>query len=303
VVERQTLTAIVTGLVTAVHGRHYAVELADGRLLHCYPRGRNNTYACGDTVDVEPSGDLQGTIRAHHPRSCLLYRSDRFRQKIIAANVTQAVIVVAADPPFNEDLLMRCLIACEQQHIRALIVLNKIDLIEQTARADAQLTLYTDLDYSLVKLSATQDISPLVSAIKGHRNVMVGQSGMGKSTIVNALIPGAKARTAEISRTLQSGKHTTTSAQLYHFDPHTDIIDSPGLQSFGLLHVSQSDLIACFTEFARLIDGCRFDDCRHTVEPGCAVIAAVHAGQIAERRWNVYRELTKELDSKPPEWA
>ena len=302
-VERQTVTETVTGLVTAVHGRHYAVELADERMLQCYPRGRNTSYACGDFVDVEPSGDLQGTIRTHHPRSSLLYRSDRFRQKIIAANVTQAVIVVAAEPPFNEDLLMRCLITCEQQHIKALIVLNKIDMIEQTVKAEAQLTLYTELGYSLVKLSAVTDISPLVSAVQDHRNVMVGQSGMGKSTIVNALIPGTKARTAEISRTLHSGKHTTTSAQLYHFDRHTDIIDSPGLQSFGLLHVSQSELIACFPDFTPFLGKCRFDDCRHTVEPGCAVIAAVHAEQIAKRRWNVYCELTKELDSKPPDWA
>ena len=297
------MTATVTGLVTAVHGRHYAVELADAHLLHCYPRGRNTSYACGDTVDVEPSGDIQGTIKTHQPRSSLLYRSDRFRQKIIAANVTQAIIVVAADPPFNEDLLMRCLIACEQQHIKALIVLNKIDLIEHTASAEAQLTLYMKLGYSLVRLSATQDISPLVSAVQGHRNVMVGQSGMGKSTIVNALIPGAKARTAEISRTLHSGKHTTTSAQLYHLDRHTDIIDSPGLQSFGLQHVSQSELIACFPDFTPFLGKCRFDDCRHTVEPGCAVIAAVQDKQIAERRWGAYCKLVKEFDLKPPEWA
>ena len=293
----------VNGLVTAVHGRHYTVELADGRLLHCYPRGRNTSFACGDIVDVEPSGDMQGTIKTHHARSSLLYRSDRFRQKIIAANVTQAVIVIAAEPPFNEDLLARCLIACAQQQIKALIVLNKIDLIEQTALAQARLSLYEQLGYALVKLSATTDISPLIAAVRGHRNVMVGQSGMGKSTIVNALIPGTKARTAEISRTLHSGKHTTTSAQLYRFDSRTDIIDSPGLQSFGLLHLSQPELISCFPEFTRHRGKCRFDDCRHLVEPGCALTAAVRSGQIAERRWNVYCELVKELDSKPPDWA
>jgi ribosome biogenesis GTPase len=295
-------TGVVTGLVTAVHGRHYAVELPDGAMLHCYPPGRNNSYACGDIVDVERSGDTQGKIIRHHPRSSLLYRSDRYRQKIIAANITQAVIVVAAEPLFNEDLLMRCLVACQQQHINALIALNKIDLMEQTTEAARQLSLYAELGYAVVRLSATTDISPLESAVRGQRNVMVGQSGMGKSTIVNALIPGAQARTAEISRTLHSGKHTTTNAQLYHLDRHTEIIDSPGLQTFGLLHLSQTELVACFPEFAPFLGRCRFDDCRHTVEPGCAVISAVQSNRIPERRWRAYRELTNELDSKPPDW-
>lgn len=295
-------TGFVSGLVTAVHGRHYAVELPDGRMLHCYPRGRNNTYACGDFVDVERSGDTQAKIIRHHPRSSLLYRSDQYRQKIIAANVTQAVIVVAAEPLFSEDLLIRCLVACEQQQIKALIALNKIDLMEQTARAATQLSLYAELGYAVVRLSATTDISPLVSVVRGHRNVMVGQSGMGKSTIVNALIPGTQARTAEISRTLHSGKHTTTNAQLYHLDTHTEIIDSPGLQTFGLLHLSLTELVACFPEFAPFLGRCRFDDCRHTVEPGCSVISAVQSNQISERRWRTYRELANELESKPPDW-
>jgi len=293
----------VTGLVTAVHGRHYAVELPDGHLLHCFPRGRNTSYACGDIVDVEPSGDLQGTIRSHHPRTSLLYRSDRYRQKIIAANVTQVLIVVAAEPPFSEQLLMRCLIVCEHQRIKAIIALNKIDLVDEAARVARQLALYAELGYAVVELSAATDISPLASAVRGHRNVLVGQSGMGKSTIVNALIPGAQARTAEISRTLHSGKHTTTSAHLYHLDAQTEIIDSPGLQTFGLLHLSESELVSCFPEFTPFVGRCRFDDCRHTVEPGCAVIAGVKSHQIAGPRWRAYCDLMNELESKPPDWA
>ncbi len=291
-----------SGLVTAAHGRHYAVELSDGRLLHCYPRGRKNIYACGDVVDVEPSGDKQGTIRALHPRTTLLYRSDRYRQKIIAANITQAVIVVAAKPAFNEDLLMRCLIACEQQHIKALVALNKSDLVEETARTAIQLALYDELGYPVVQLSAQTDISPLRSAIEDHQNVMVGQSGMGKSTIVNALVPAARARTAEISSALDSGKHTTTSAHLYHVDARTSIIDSPGLQTFGLLHLTQSELVSCFPEFKPFLGNCRFHDCRHIVEPGCEVIAAMKQNKIDGRRWRAYCELVTELESKPPDW-
>ena len=301
--KHKTEATTETGLVTAAHGRHYAVELPGGELLHCYPRGKKNTYACGDIVDFERSGDKQGTIRNLHTRSSLLYRSDRYRQKIIAANITQAVIVVAAKPAFDEDLLMRCLIACEQQHIKALIVLNKTDLVEETARTTMQLALYSALGYPVMPLSAKTNISPLRSALHGHCNVLVGQSGMGKSTIVNALIPDARVRTAEISEALDSGKHTTTSAHLYHLDAETSIIDSPGLQSFGLLHISQSELVACFPEFKTLVGHCRFADCRHTVEPGCAVITAAEQNKIDQRRWDAYRELITELESKPPDWA
>ncbi len=291
------------GLIVAAHGRHYAVELSGAELLHCYPRGKRNIYACGDIVDVERSGDRQGTIHSVHPRTSLLYRSDRYRQKIIAANVTQAVIVVAAEPAFNEDLLMRCLIACEQQEIRAVIVLNKTDLVDESARTAIQLALYSQLGYLVVPLSARKDISPLESVLRNHRSVVVGQSGMGKSTIVNALIPEARARTAEISQALDSGKHTTTSAQLYHLDAVSSIIDSPGLQTFGLMHLSQSELIECFPEFRPFVGRCRFDDCQHTVEPGCAVIAALENNEIDPRRWHTYKSLTAELQQKPAAWA
>lgn len=291
------------GLIVAAHGRHYAVELSNAELLHCYPRGRRNVYACGDVVEIERSGDRQGTINSVHPRSSLLYRSDRHRQKIIAANVTLAVFVVAARPAFNEDLLMRCLIACEQQKITAVIVLNKTDLVEESARAATQLALYGELGYTLVPLSAKKDISPLEYVLRNHRSVVVGQSGMGKSTIVNALIPQAGARTAEISQALDSGKHTTTSAQLYHLDAESSIIDSPGLQTFGLMHLSQSELVESFREFKPFVGHCRFDDCRHTVEPGCAVIAAVGRDEIDPRRWNAYTSLAADLETKPPAWA
>ncbi len=293
----------VDGLVVSAHGRHYIVEIAGGELLHCYPRGKKGKLACGDQVMIERSGDQQGAIIEVQPRTSLLYRSDRHRQKIIAANVTQAVVVVAAMPAFHEDLLLRCLVACEQQDIKGLIVLNKTDLIDETAPTARQLALYESLGYTVVPLSAKQDVTPLLRPLHGQRSVVVGQSAMGKSTIVNALVPDAKARTAEFSTKLNAGKHTTTGARLYHLDPDTSIIDSPGMQTFGLHHLSQPDLVNSFPEFRSFLGRCRFDDCRHTVEPGCAIAEAVERNEIDERRWNAYRVLTKELESRPPEWA
>ncbi len=264
---------------------------------------KKSAYACGDNVDVERAGDNQGVIRTAQPRTSLLYRSDRYRQKIIAANITLAIVVVAGRPAFDENLLMRCLIACEQQGIKAIVALNKSDLKDVTARTAEQLALYNALGYPVVPLCAQLDVSPLRRHLRNQRSVVVGQSGMGKSTIINALIPEALARTAEISQALDSGKHTTTNAQLYHLDSGSSIIDSPGLQTFGLMHVSLPELVACFREFGPFVGDCRFDNCSHTVEPDCAVIAAVERNDIDARRWNAYRELAAELKAKPTTWA
>ena len=293
----------VDGLVVAAHGRHYAVELGNGAIIHAYPRAKKSACACGDIVEVEPAGDSQGLIRSVRSRTSTLYRSDRYRQKVIAANVTQALIVVAGRPAFDENLLSRCLIACEHQGIKAVVVLNKSDLEAATAETATRLKLYESLGYPVLRLCAKQDVSSLNQVLHKQRSVLVGQSGMGKSTIINALIPDALARTGEISQALDSGKHTTTSARLYRLDSVSSIIDSPGLQTFGLMHLSQTELFACFHEFAPFTGKCRFDDCSHTVEPGCALIAAVEESDIDPRRWGAYQELRSELQEKPPAWA
>jgi ribosome biogenesis GTPase len=285
------------GLVVGTFGRQYLIELPGPEILTCFPRGKRSTLACGDRVEVARTAPGQGVVEAIDPRSALLYRSDQFRQKLIAANVTQIVIVLAVVPSFYEELLNRCVAAAENQRLSLVIVLNKFDLAEEGAASMERLALYSDLGYRVIPLSAKQDIAPLRPALSGQVSVLIGQSGMGKSTIINALIPGAAATTAEISAALDSGRHTTTHARLYHLEADSDLIDSPGMQEFGLHHLTQQDIAEAFIEFRPLLGHCRFHNCRHLVEPGCAIAQSEAEGKIDARRLEAYRKLVREIDS------
>ena len=282
------------GLVIAAHGRQYRVELADGEILSCFPRGKKSELACGDAVCVQRSGDGQGVINTNAPRRSLLYRSNAFRQKLIAANVTQIVIVVATSPSFSDELITRCLVAAESQSLRALIVLNKCDIQDGLASAQATLAPFGRIGYPVLPLCALDDVEALRTPLAGQTSVLVGQSGMGKSTLVNALVPAAQAATREISTALDSGKHTTTHATLYHLDSTSRLIDSPGLQEFGLHHLSVAEIEHGFPELRPLQGQCRFRNCQHDQEPDCAVRIALERGDINRRRYAVFRQLQAE---------
>ncbi|UCV02203.1 ribosome small subunit-dependent GTPase A [Dechloromonas denitrificans] len=279
------------GRVIAAHGRQYVVELADGSLLPCFPRGKKSDVACGDRVDIERTSSDQGVIEAIQPRTSLLYRSNEYKQKLIAANVDQLVIVVATEPAFSDDLITRALLAAESEEIEALIVLNKCDLTDKVAAARERLTMFSKLGYRIVELSALKHAEDLRPELSGVTSVLVGQSGMGKSTLVNALVPEANAATREISQALDSGKHTTTHATLYHLDAESQLIDSPGLQEFGLGHLDRQEIEYAFREFRPWLGQCRFRDCHHNREPDCALTAAVKAGEIDEKRFAVYHRI------------
>ena len=289
--------ALHQGLVVGNYGRRHLVELDGSEVLNCVTRGKRSSLACGDRVEIARTGPGEGVVESSAPRTSLLYRSDQYRQKLIAANVTQIVVVLAVVPSFYEELLNRCLIAADSQNVSALIVLNKSDLTVESAQAIERLKLYASLGYRVVPMSARQDVSPLRPFLQGQISVLVGQSGMGKSTIINALIPGTDAVTAEISTAMDSGRHTTTHARLYHLDPESSLIDSPGMQEFGLHHLTEQDIAAALPEFRPLLGTCKYHNCRHLVEPGCAIIQAVEAGRIDARRLEAYRKLVREIDS------
>lgn len=291
---RRTTSLNNKGLVVGAYGKRYDVELPDHSVISCVTRGKRTDLACGDAVEIKSTASGEGVIEGFLPRKSLLYRSNAYRTKMLAANVTQAVIVLATTPSFYEELLNRCVVAAEAAGIKPLILLNKCDLAEY-GETMQRLTYYQQLGYEVQPLSAKQDIAPLKRYLHGQVSVLVGQSGMGKSTIVNALLPDLKVRTQEVSQVLDSGKHTTTATHLYHLDDESDLIDSPGLQEFGLYHLSIEQLEHTFPEFRPYLGKCRFNNCRHLKEPDCAVIAAVDTGTISPKRLSCYQGLLHEL--------
>ncbi|CUB05396.1 MAG: ribosome small subunit-dependent GTPase A [Tepidiphilus sp.] len=285
--------------VVAAHGRSYEISRTipwHEPPWHAVTRGKRHDYACGDVVEARATAPGQAVIERHQPRSSLFWRADGVRQKLIAANVDQVVIVTAVEPPFSSELVTRCLVAAEHQGIEALIVLNKCDLKDGLDAARARLKPFLAAGYRVLGLSAKRDVAPLEPLFAGKRSLLVGQSGMGKSTIINALVPEARARTGEISRALESGRHTTTEARLYPYRQGW-IIDSPGLQTFGLAHVPLEALEACFPELRPALGECRFRDCRHDAEPGCALRALAERGAISPERWQQYRRIRAELEA------
>jgi ribosome biogenesis GTPase len=279
------VTTPLNGLVVASFRRHFAVRTDDGETIACVLKGRRLALACGDQVRVTRM-DGGGAVEAVLPRTTLFYRSDAFKEKLIAANVTQVIGVVAPDLGVDEELINRWIIAAEAERCRLVLVANKADKPGFDALRE-RLAPFVALGYPVVELSAKLDARPLVSWLDGQFTVLIGQSGMGKSTILNAILPGTAARTADISEALATGRHTTTHSTLYPLPESMGggwIVDSPGAKVFGLAHLTPETIVDAFVELRPLIGGCRFRDCRHHREPGCAVRESVDRGTIAPHR-------------------
>lgn len=285
---------IQTAQITASYGRRYTVRTAGGDVYDATTRKKRVDFACGDFVHIVPQNAEQVVIEDYLPRQSLLYRQDAWKTKLIAANVTRLFIVLAAVPSPNETLLQRALLAAEAGGIGPVIVLNKSDLPE-TARWRAALQFYAQLGYPLYEVSALENAAILRPALQGQTSIFLGQSGMGKSTLTNALLGGEVARTGDISAALDSGRHTTTHARLYDLDCDSKLIDSPGLQEFGLHHLNVPDLLNYFPDMRHLIGRCRFHNCTHRQEPGCAVKSAADNGAVRGERLRFLQRITDEL--------
>ncbi len=290
------------GLVVAAWRRRYAVRPdGGGDAVECVLKGRRTVVACGDRVTFEHAAGGDAIVSVE-PRTSLLYRSDAFREKVLAANATQVIGVVAPDVAVDENLLNRWIVASELESCRFVLCANKDDLPGFDALCE-RLAPYRSLGYAVVECSAVRSVAALEVALAGHRSVLIGQSGMGKSTLLNALVPHADARTGTVSAALGGGRHTTTETVLHplNADASSWIVDSPGMKVFGLAHADPDALAPAFVEMRPLIGACRFRDCRHDREPGCAVRAAVDEGRIAPQRLALLHALRDEaLHARDP---
>ncbi len=297
------LGAEQTGLVIAHYGTNAVVEDAAGALHRCALRQNLPALVCGDRVIWQRSGPGEGVVVAVNERHSLLTRPDYSgRIKPVAANVDEVVVVIAPQPEPNEYLIDRYLVAIETIGVAALIVLNKVDLLNSSACSALleRLSLYPRIGYPLVTAStrSAHGLDALRGALSERTSILVGQSGVGKSSLIKTLLPEREIRIQALSETTGLGTHTTTSSMLYHVPTGGDLIDSPGVRSFELGELSQAQLTQGFVEFQDYLGRCRFANCNHTVEPGCALIAASRCGAIDPRRLTSFRQLQAGLTER-----
>lgn len=283
------------GLVVAAYRRHFDVALADGECVACVLKGRSLQVAVGDRVAIRRVAG-GGAIESVAERSNLVYRSDAFKEKLLAANVTQIAGVVAPDISLDEELIDRWMIAAESARCRFVLFANKADLPE-FAVLRTRMAPFAALGCGIVEIAAIDDPAPALPWLADQRTVLVGQSGMGKSTLINTLLPEAGVRTADVSGSLGTGRHTTTSTTLYPLPAlgrNAWIVDSPGMKVFGLAQLDPAHIAQAFVEIRPHLGHCRFRDCRHDEEPGCAVTEAVATGRIAPHRLRLLHALQSE---------
>jgi ribosome biogenesis GTPase / thiamine phosphate phosphatase len=294
--------ALDVGLVVAGYGRTYRVETPEGERISCLPRGKKSDCVVGDRVRWMPTNDAgtEGVIEHVEPRRNLLFRQDEWKTKSFAANIDQLLVLVAVEPVFSESQLARALIAAESAGIPARVALNKTDLPLVDA-ARARLAPYRSMGVEVLEVALKADPAAsrttLLAALQGRATLVLGPSGAGKSSLINLLVPDARAQVGDISQALSAGRHTTTTTQWYWLDAARSgaLIDSPGFQEFGLRQISAQQLPALMPDLRAHATQCKFYNCTHLHEPGCGVRAALERGEISASRYRVYGEILAEL--------
>ena len=294
------------GLVISNFGQRLDIEALDddnqGKIFRCFQRSNIGPLVAGDYV-IWQEGDPDGVVIATLPRENFLERPTGMGElKPVAANIDQLFIVIACTPEPFGNLIDRYLVAAEHYQIQPIVLLNKNDLITDEKRAafDNLLEIYRSIDYPVIKVSAKteENISELKAMLANKTSVFVGQSGVGKSALVNTLLPEADTLEGSLSDARDKGRHTTTAARLYHFEEGGDLIDSPGIREFDLEHLDQETLLEGFIEFKPFLDQCRFRNCRHDQEPGCALKQALKDNLIQTERMESYRQISRTLKEK-----
>ncbi|MDP2547583.1 small ribosomal subunit biogenesis GTPase RsgA [Oceanobacter sp. 4_MG-2023] len=293
------------GQVIAHFGAQVEVEDNDRNTYRCFLRANLGSLVTGDKIVFRPApanaqGVNQGVVEMVQPRDSELSRPNPYNEiKPVAANIDFIVLVIAPEPHAHANLIDRYLVAAENCHIEPIILLNKTDLLDDLSlfHLEPLLQRYADLGYRILQVCANEpeSLGELKEFLNDRVSVFVGQSGVGKSSLIGTLLPGEELKVGPLSENTRKGKHTTTTARLYHFPAGGDLIDSPGIREFGLWHMSEDDVLYGFRELRALTGHCRFRDCHHESEPGCALLQAVDEELISQERFISYKRIVETL--------
>ena len=275
-----------TGLVITRYGQRLLVESESGDLYQCTGRQNIELSVAGDQVIFQKISNNEGVVTALLERENTLKRS----QKLIASNVDELWLVVAIEPHYQFELIDRYLVVAENANLPINIVVNKIELSNNIQQVENDFSIYESAGYSVIYLSVKNktNIKQFKNFLNDKTHIFLGQSGVGKSSLINELIPDLNLRVNEISIKSKLGKHTTTNTTLYHIPSGGDLIDSPGIREFQLDNLTNKEILSGFKEFKPFIGQCKFRNCTHINEPNCAIKQAVESGKINHKRYESY---------------